>query len=402
MAAIRGKNGNFVKKTPINVARHHVRSKKLLLPIVALTAVVGAVVVFVSNASTAPLRIYIGWQTDGVHDQNVSYVRTDGTGRGAYAIPMSVIGYNKPDLAQLSRDRKTLAIYNYRMEENKDVALINAQTGALKSKIYTTSNTETISWLPQDKALVSAFNGDASSSKVYISSTPVDGSQRVALAQNNRSDANYERLLSSPTVQPQQGANKILYLSEKGINTMNLDGSGKRLIVPGVVPSGISRAYWSSDGKQIAYQASSYISNRWSTHLWVADSDGGNRREIATISTAPQTTYDDNSSRITERPWSPGNSEILFKRSENRVENLYTANLKSGKVTKLTSIKSAGNGIKFWAWSRYGKIIYAYGPKDANGTISARTVKSINASGSGEKILFNTTDTKKSINFIAL
>ena len=49
---IRGKNGNFVPKTKLNVVRHHVRSKRLLLPIVGLVAVVGAVVVFTSSASS--------------------------------------------------------------------------------------------------------------------------------------------------------------------------------------------------------------------------------------------------------------------------------------------------------------------------------------------------------------
>lgn len=54
---IRGKDGNFVPKTKLNVARHHIRTKKLLLPMVALVAVVGAVVVYVSNASS-----YVGCQ----------------------------------------------------------------------------------------------------------------------------------------------------------------------------------------------------------------------------------------------------------------------------------------------------------------------------------------------------
>jgi hypothetical protein len=49
---IRGKDGNFVPKTKLNVVRHHVRTKKLLLPFIALVAIVGAVVIYTSHASS--------------------------------------------------------------------------------------------------------------------------------------------------------------------------------------------------------------------------------------------------------------------------------------------------------------------------------------------------------------
>lgn len=48
---IRGKNGNFVPNTKLNVVRHHVRSRKYALPVIGLIAVVGAIVLAISHAS---------------------------------------------------------------------------------------------------------------------------------------------------------------------------------------------------------------------------------------------------------------------------------------------------------------------------------------------------------------
>lgn len=48
---IRGKNGNFVPKTKLNVVRHHVRSRRFALPIIGVIAVVGAIVLAISHAS---------------------------------------------------------------------------------------------------------------------------------------------------------------------------------------------------------------------------------------------------------------------------------------------------------------------------------------------------------------
>lgn len=49
---LRSKNGNFVPKTKLNVLRHHLRTKRLLIPIVLLVTVVGAYTVYKSFAAT--------------------------------------------------------------------------------------------------------------------------------------------------------------------------------------------------------------------------------------------------------------------------------------------------------------------------------------------------------------
>lgn len=48
---VRDKNGNFVPKTTTNIVRHHIRTKRYALPIIALIVIVGAIVVFKSFAS---------------------------------------------------------------------------------------------------------------------------------------------------------------------------------------------------------------------------------------------------------------------------------------------------------------------------------------------------------------
>lgn len=48
---VRDKNGNFVPKTTTNIVRHHIRTKRYALPIIALIVAIGAIVVFKSFAS---------------------------------------------------------------------------------------------------------------------------------------------------------------------------------------------------------------------------------------------------------------------------------------------------------------------------------------------------------------
>ncbi len=49
---IRGRNGNFVRHTPVNVLKHHVRSRRLAVPIILAAVGFGVFVVFQSMAST--------------------------------------------------------------------------------------------------------------------------------------------------------------------------------------------------------------------------------------------------------------------------------------------------------------------------------------------------------------
>lgn len=55
---VRDKNGNFAPKTKVNVLRHHIRSRKYLLPVVAAIVAVGVYVIARSFAATTDIYSY--------------------------------------------------------------------------------------------------------------------------------------------------------------------------------------------------------------------------------------------------------------------------------------------------------------------------------------------------------
>ncbi|MCL4561764.1 MAG: DPP IV N-terminal domain-containing protein [Chloroflexi bacterium] len=119
---------------------------------------------------------------------------------------------------------------------------------------------------------------------------------------------------------------------------------------------------WSPDGQQIAYYWGSAGTN--DVHIRIAESDGSGDHELTNG-------YDP--------AWSPDGKEIAFVRDQ----DLFTVDLGTQKVTKLTETKDSHRG--FPVWSPDGKWIAYLTSKDAS--FSNADLFLMNSDGSGSHLI---------------
>lgn len=363
---IRGKNGNFVPKTKFNVVRHHVRSKKLLVPIVGLIAMVGAVVVFKSQAATAPMPVFVG--TDKF---KLFRIASDKSTTKELA---SQTGTYNTHL--LSRDKSKIAVRAY----DNTVKIINATTGAhiktLKTNVDVQGYAMTADWLPGDTGLVYVSRSNQNGIYTINAST---GAMKKIITES--------KPISDVWVQP--GGSKLLYsVAGVGIKTASLDGTGKKQIA-----SDWGSPRWSSDGRRVAYTSTtiSYTTEwMYKNTLMVMNSDGGGKTAVTTLYNGGEATQaqrdDRGASGIASgtRVWSNGSSTILFQRSVKGVINLYQVNVSTKQTIPITSNKATTLLMGPYGWTKDNRIVYCYGA----GLFDLNVVKSVKADLSGARILY--------------
>jgi tol-pal system beta propeller repeat protein TolB len=106
---------------------------------------------------------------------------------------------------------------------------------------------------------------------------------------------------------------------------------------------------WSPDGSRIAF-GSQVSGDHW--ELWVMDADGTNQRQLATNIVAKG-----------HRQWSPDGRSIVFAASVNGDREVFTVEVGSGRVTRLTNV-SGEDGDP--AWSPDGSLIAFSSTRDGN------------------------------------
>jgi Tol biopolymer transport system component len=160
---------------------------------------------------------------------------------------------------------------------------------------------------------------------------------------------------------------KIVFERGTDLWVMNPDGSGQTaLTTPGSTDD--SHPAWSPDGRQIAFQRTTYAFPNVSDSIWVMNADGSNPTQLTP------------SSENDRYPaWSPDGRRIAFLRSGSSADGISVMNKDGSAVTQLTP--SGGSNLD---WSPDGaRIVYEHFDPNA----SNEGIYIINADGTGERLL---------------
>jgi Tol biopolymer transport system component len=119
----------------------------------------------------------------------------------------------------------------------------------------------------------------------------------------------------APSWSPDGG--KIAFASWEGICVMNVDGSVREVIVPGLDHSSPD---WSPDGKRIAFHSFS-LAGPGDWEIYLVNPDGSNRTRLTILSNYG----------VSHPAWSPDGKKVAF----NAGESIYVIDIESHRVTEL-------------------------------------------------------------------
>lgn len=153
------------------------------------------------------------------------------------------------------------------------------------------------------------------------------------------------------------------------IYTMNLDGSGIKLVSTG--KGRCTCAFWHPDGKRILYSSTDefgeepppppnrsqgYVWGVYSYRLYIANADGSNRRALT-----------DGDAYYAEASFSPDGKKVLFTSTRDGNIDLYEMDLRTKRVKRLTN-KTGYNGGAFYSWDGRYIVYRAQHPETAQET----------------------------------
>jgi Tol biopolymer transport system component len=133
--------------------------------------------------------------------------------------------------------------------------------------------------------------------------------------------------------------------SQDGLWLMKPDGNKAHRIIPGQysVPR---RAFWSPDGRQLAYEGPK-SPGEFSFEIWVAEADGRNPRQL--------TSFDKRQSAW-EPKWSPDGRRIVFYVGDSYSGNIFVIDAAGGEPKQLTTLGDA-NLAPLWLPLSSGDIL---------------------------------------------
>jgi len=113
-------------------------------------------------------------------------------------------------------------------------------------------------------------------------------------------------------------------------------------------PGSDSSPRWSPDGKTIAFASHPYVgTNTWYSKLYLVPSEGGK----------PRVLLKDFDRDLSSPIWSPDGKKIYWGTGDRTTRNLFSVDIRSGKVTKIEAPRGSNSGWELsgdgnsWVWS---------------------------------------------------
>ena len=378
-------------------------TKKQASIMIAAVALIGGFFVYKSFAATHDY-VYMGVENAN-GSGTVQRSSSDGASKLTYGLewPQRLF-----DGDLLSRD-KTRILATYGGKTN----LYNSATGALVGQapksvadLITDSvirNGRVASFMPGDKTVL--VNSPDYKFKVANLSTGVITTFPVPSGYRSFEQQNISR-----------DGKKVVYVAcsaadnQEVVISANIDGSGAKVVRKASTSGGdLGHPQWSNDGKKISYYESNETSsqNNITVKLKVINADGSGDKLLSNVVSnhtavgSGDRDYDDvRQYTETSGPatwhdqWSTGSSSIIFKKvAAGHIENLFTIDINTGKVSPVTSNTSPNTVIGYYGVTAGNRIVYSYGSAGTAGSVYDKqtSVVSVKFDGTARRMLYTGT-----------